>query len=140
MLCSRFVVATLVILTSAPVVAAAPGGDLPAPGGGEIAGFIGSLLVVIGSILAFGWLYARFRPGMNQSSESIRLVAMRPIGPKERLLVVEVAGEQLLIGVSANGMRTLHALAEPIEKDGADAAGDSKFAARLKGLLGEASK
>ena len=141
MLCSRLIAATLGIMTSVSVVAATPGADLPTPGGGEIAGFIGSLLVVIASILAFGWLYARFRPGMNQSSELIRLVAMRPVGPKERLLVVEVAGEQLLVGVSASGMRTLHTLTGRVEKDAAKTAVDAHpFAARLKGFLGEATK
>ncbi len=138
--CSRLLAATLGITIPVSAFAAAPGSDLPTPGSGEIVGFIGSLLVVIGSILAFGWLYSRFRPGMNQSSELIRLVAMRPIGPKEKLLVVEVAGEQLLVGVSANGMRTLHTLAEPVQKDAGETPADSRFAARLKGLLGEASK
>jgi len=140
MLCSKLLATTLGIVISASAAAAAPGADLPTPGGGEIVGFIGSLLVVIGSILAFGWIYARFRPGMNQSSELIRLVAMRPIGPKERLLVVEIAGEQLLVGVSANGMRTLHTLTERVEKDPGEPAADSRFAARLKSLLGDTSK
>jgi len=137
---SRLIAAILGVITSVSAAAAAPGADLPTPGGGEIAGFVGSLLVVIGSILAFGWLYSRFRPGMNQSAELIRLVAMRPVGPKEKLLVVEVAGEQLLVGVSSNGMRTLHTLSEPIETAAAGTTTDSRFAARLKGLLSEASK
>ncbi|MEO1244402.1 MAG: flagellar biosynthetic protein FliO [Pseudomonadota bacterium] len=115
---------------------AQPAAVVTSPGGAEILSFVGSLGLVIASILAFGWLYSRFRPGMHQGSELIRLVAMRPIGPKERLLVVEVAGEQLLVGVSAAGMRTLHKIDEPITA-GEGQPAESGFALRLKSLLGE---
>jgi flagellar protein FliO/FliZ len=35
-------------------------------------------------------------------------------GAKDRVIVIEVNGEQLLIGVSAGGINKLHQLAEPL--------------------------
>ena len=139
----RFSTSVAVVLGAvAPLCAdaAASAADTVTPGGPEILNLVGSLIVVIGAILAFGWLYTRLRPGMNQGSELIRLVAVRPIGPKERLVVVDVAGEQLLVGVSAAGMRTLHTLREPVEQAPIAGAAQSRFAERLKSLLGEPAK
>jgi len=123
----------LVTLIAAREVQAAP--TTPVPGGIEVIGFVGSLLVVVAAILAFGWLFSRFRPGMGQGTECIRIVAMRPLGPKERLVVVELAGEQLLIGVSPGGLQTLHRLDQPLDsRSTGDSAGG--FAERLKAFRG----
>jgi flagellar protein FliO/FliZ len=123
----------LAMILAAGEVPAAP--STPVPGGAEVLGFVGSLLVVVASILVFGWLYSRFRPGMAQGADSIRIVAMRPLGPKERLVVVELAGEQLLIGVSPGGLRKLHRLEQRLDTSSTGAAAGG-FAERLKALRG----
>lgn len=112
----------------------------PGPGGAEIASFAGSLLVVVLSIVAFGWLYGKLRPGMSGGSELIRVVATRPLGPRERLVVVDLDGEQILVGVSQGHMQTLHKLEQPLEARRADVAAESGFAARLKGMLRETAQ
>ncbi len=112
----------------------------PGLGGAELLSFAGSLLVVVGSILAFGWLYARFRPGMNQGGDQIRIVATRPLGPKERLLVVELGGQQILVGVSQGHMQTLHTLAEPLATTTQAAPAVSGFRARFKEILKESAR
>lgn len=111
----------------------------PVPGGVELLSFAGSLLVVVASILAFGWLYGRLRPGMGQDPGRIRIVATRPLGPKERLVVVDLDGEQLLVGVSPGHMQTLHKLERPLPEETATAVSGG-FAAKLKTLLAEGSK
>ena len=103
----------------------------------EIVSFVGSLFVVVVSILAFGWLYSRLRPGLGGGSDAIRVVAARPLGPRERLLVVEVSGEQILVGVSQGSMQTLHTLSQPIEERRPIARSEGSFAGRLKAMLRE---
>lgn len=124
-------------LAAAPAAAAAPA---PGPGAGELLSLAGSLIVVVAAILAFGWLYARVRPGLGGDQELIRVVATRPLGAKERLLIVEVADRQLLIGVSQGSMQTLHALEQPVDAERQSAAAESGFSRVLRALSREATQ
>lgn len=128
-----------VALALSGAAVAAPETPAPGLGGAELLSFAGSLLVVVGAILAFGWLYARFRPGMNKGGEQIRVVAMRPLGPKDRLIVVEVGGQQILVGVSQGQMQNLHTLSEPLDENTLAESTVTGFAARLKTALKEAT-
>jgi flagellar protein FliO/FliZ len=130
--------------TNAGVLAAAkaatptlPG--TPVVGGGDVASLLISMLIVIAVILVLGWLYSRSRLIGGGSAEAIRIVASRALGTKERLLVVEVADQQLLVGMTANGVQTLHVLDKPVEID-APVAENSGFASRLRNALQEIGK
>jgi flagellar protein FliO/FliZ len=88
----------------------------PAADAGSLGGLVFSLLLIVGLILALGWL-ARRMPGFGGGAASktgLRLVASLPVGARERVVVVEVGGTQLLLGVGAGGVRTLHTLDEPL--------------------------
>ena len=82
-----------------------------------------SLAVVVAAVLLVGWLYSRLRCSGGSAGNLINVVASRAIGPKERLMLVEVAGQQLLVGMTATTVQTLHTFdrpvaAETIETDG----------------------
>lgn len=111
----------------------------PGIGGGDILSLGLSLFFVIGVIVALGWFYSRSRFVSGGGADLITIVATRPLGPKERLMVVEVADQQLLIGMTSTGASTLHVLDKPVEAPaGRPAAGN--FARRLKSALLENSK
>lgn len=83
---------------------------------GSLGGALFALLLVIGLILGLGWLVRRM-PGFGGASgqnNPLRVVASLSLGPRERVVVVDVGGTQLLLGVGAGGTRTLHTLAEPL--------------------------
>jgi flagellar protein FliO/FliZ len=111
----------------------------PVVGGGDIVSLLASTLVIVAVIVVLGWLYSRSRFVGGGSSDVINVVASRALGAKERLLVVEVAGQQLLVGMTANGVQTLHVFDEPVlvSKPGGDAGG---FASRLRGAIREIGK
>lgn len=88
----------------------------PAADAGSLGGLVFSLLLIVGLILALGW-FARRMPGFGGGAASktgLRLVASLPVGARERVVVVEVGSTQLLLGVGAGGVRTLHTLDEPL--------------------------
>lgn len=93
-----------------------------------------SMLVVVGAVIAFGWLYSRLRISGNGSAGLINVVASRGLGPKERLLLVEVGGQQLLVGMTASSVQTLHTFERPIAAEEAIKA-PSGFADRLRTAL-----
>ncbi|MBU8976754.1 flagellar biosynthetic protein FliO [Lysobacter sp. FW306-1B-D06B] len=86
----------------------------PADGPG-IGGAVFALILVVSLILGLGWL-ARRMPGVGRASNTnaLRVVGSLALGPRDRVVVVEVGNTQLLLGVGQNGMTTLHTLAEPL--------------------------
>jgi len=105
--------------TTAQVAAPAHVPAEPA-GAGSLGGAVFALVLVVGLILALSWL-ARRMPGLGgaagASHPSLRIVGALALGPRDRLVVVEVGGTQLLLGVGAGGTRTLHTLDQPLPTD-----------------------
>lgn len=92
---------------------AAPVGQHAAAAPG-LFGAMMALLAVLALIVGLGWLLKRLPGSGFRQAEGLKLVASLNVGAKERVVVVEVNGQQLLLGVTAGGIATLHALPEPL--------------------------
>lgn len=106
-----------------------------APGGGALLNVAGSLLLVILLLLAMAWLLARLR--RLQSGAAYGLMGVRAslsLGLKERLLIVEAAGQWLLLAVSPGGIQLLHRYEDKPEalEPGAQPQAGNRFAAVLR--------
>ncbi len=92
----------------APCVAAAQA----ASGGNplsEISGVVVSLVLVVGAILACAWILRRSPLGAAaRKNGPLAVKATLPLGPKERLVLVEAVGKELLVAVSPSGIVALH--------------------------------
>jgi flagellar protein FliO/FliZ len=87
-----------------------------APSTPGIGGAFVALILVLGLILGLAWLLKRM-PGTGlglRHNDQLRVVTTLSVGGKERLMVIQVGGEQLLVGVSPGGISNLHRLAEPL--------------------------
>jgi flagellar protein FliO/FliZ len=85
--------------------AAAPAFAAPGVEVGDLSTVVLSLALVIGFIFAAAFVAKRTPFGMNAKRNGpLKVVATLPLGPKERLLLVEARGEQLLIAVSPAGV------------------------------------
>ncbi len=63
----------------------------------------------MGVILASAWILRRTPfASATRKTGPLKLVATLPLGPKERLLLVEADGCEVLIGVSPAGIFPLH--------------------------------
>lgn len=111
----------------------------PGIGGGDVLSIGVSMFIVIGVIVVLGWMYSRSRLLAGGASDVINIVATRALGPKERLLVVEVADQQLLVGMTSTGVQTLHVFDKPVcvAQVSKDTVG---FAARLRTAFQEVRK
>ena len=106
--------AVLLSLGFPAVACAASGKGLE---GGSMAGavfqMLASLAVVIGVIYILYYVSNRWFKGMvggRAGSGLIRVVETRYMGPKRSLMIVEVAGEYLLLGNGSEGMRLIKKL------------------------------
>jgi flagellar protein FliO/FliZ len=68
------------------------------------------LAVVLALLGATAWVSRRFRVGAGMRGGLIEVVSGLSLGARERVVLIKVGGEQVLVGVSPSGMRTLHVL------------------------------
>lgn len=91
-----------------------------------------ALGVVLLAILATAWLMRRLGAGQLGQPGKIRLVGGVAVGPKERVVIVEVQDTWLVLGVTAVEINALHSLPKPVTSEGAERlAADDSFARRL---------
>jgi flagellar protein FliO/FliZ len=88
-----------------------------------------SLLLVIGIVFMLAFLMRRFNVTQSGTS-NIKIVASMMAGTKERVLVIEVAGEQHLLGITAHNINHLATLSTPIDNSTASP-GNEKFKDKL---------
>jgi len=81
----------------------------------ELLRVFGGLVAVIAVFVAALWLLKRLQPAMRAAGGPIRVLATLHLAPREKLLLVQVGEQQLLLGSSAQGLTCLHVLREPVE-------------------------
>ncbi len=91
----------------------------------------GGLLLVILAILGSAWFYRRFGNMTSISHESLKVIGGLSMGQKEKIVLMQVGDEQLLLGVSPGRIQMLHVLEKPIEAKPVSAAEDKNFASQL---------
>jgi flagellar protein FliO/FliZ len=73
-----------------------------------------SLLMVLALIIASAWILKKFNFA-NKSVSGMQIISSLPLGHKEKLVVVQVAQEQLLLGVSGQQINLIKVLDKPLE-------------------------
>jgi len=91
------------------------------------------LLLVLALIAALTWLLKRL-PRHVASGKQIRLIESYPLSPRERLLLVAIGSEYILLASSSAGIHPLHVLREPLAET-AHKDGGASFAAHLSQFL-----
>lgn len=96
------------------------------------------LVLVLGLIFAIAWLMRRFGQGTLMGGQHMKVVSSLPLGPREKLLLVDVGGEQLLLGVTPGRINCLHSFNTPVVPTEVSSDG-SDFSQKLKEILGRAT-
>ena len=129
------------LVLSSPVVAAAAGeqaaGSVAAPlAVPSISGLLLNLALVIGAIVVFGWVYARAQGHNRGQSDAIKVLASQALGTKERIVLIEVGGKQLVVGATAQQIQTLHEFESPaVDSKAGTLPVAGKFAERLMAAM-----
>ncbi len=82
------------------------------------------LLLVLGMIAGLAWAIARIGRLRPASNATVRVVAAASVGPRERVAVVEVGGQWLVLGVAPGCVNLLDktmpqlAAADPLQGQG----------------------
>ena len=68
---------------------------------------------VLAAIVGTAWLLRRFSPGQIGAGGAVKVIGGVALGPKERLVLVEIGDTWLVLGVAPGQVNTLHTLAKP---------------------------
>lgn len=78
-----------------------------------------SFLVVVAFIFLMAWIMRRTGRLGGGNSQLIKIVSSMSLGMREKILLIEVGKENILIGVAPGQIRTLHVIQDGSElKDG----------------------
>lgn len=113
--------------TAAPVQAADSIGTFVSLGVG--------LVVVVALIYGCAWIIRRMNGMSGMNNGAIKVVSVMALGARERIALIEVGEQQILLGITPSTVRTLHVFDEPVVDASHPATGD--FARRLQGMIGK---
>ncbi|RON49785.1 flagellar biosynthetic protein FliO [Pseudomonas frederiksbergensis] len=108
---------------------------------GQLTQLVFGLLFVLALIFFLAWLLRRVQQaGPAGKGQVIEIIGSRALGPRDRLMLVQVGNEQILLGLSPGTITALHVLKEPVHVPSTTEKSTPEFAQRLMELLGKDQK
>ncbi|MCX4216998.1 flagellar biosynthetic protein FliO [Pseudomonas sp. MCal1] len=108
---------------------------------GQLTQLVLGLLLVLGLIFFLAWLLRRVQnAGPAGKGQVIELIGSRALGPRDRLMLVQVGNEQILLGLSPGTITALHVLKEPVDVPATSEKATPEFAQHLLKILGKDQK
>ncbi len=96
------------------------------------------LIVVILCVVALAWFAKKMNKFHSSSDDSIKIISGISVGTREKIVLLQVGEEQLLLGVSPGNINKLHTLNTPIINADANPV-DKGFADKFKNIMADAS-
>jgi flagellar protein FliO/FliZ len=107
-LTGALLLACATVAHAAPVVAAQPVlANTMSPAAGSLLQTILALTFVLALLGALAWLMKRFGPRSHVGTVPIRLVGALSLGGRERIMVVEVGNQWIVVGASPGRVNAL---------------------------------
>jgi flagellar protein FliO/FliZ len=95
----------------------------------------GGLLLVILAILGSAWAYRRFGNMTPIANDALRVIGGVSMGAKERVVLMQVGEEQILLGVSPGRIQRLHVLEKNIDVGSEKTPENKSFSTQLNSAL-----
>ncbi|MBN4079192.1 flagellar biosynthetic protein FliO [Beggiatoa alba] len=92
------------------------------------------LLVVLVVIAAVAWGFKRFGHFQSGMQGKLKVIGGISLGSRERVVLLQVGNQQLVVGVAPGQIRTLHVLDEPLSVE-VDKSQGTSFSSRLQSAM-----
>lgn len=92
------------------------------------------LMAIIGLIFALSLFVKRFGSGAFSANTHLKIISSLPLGTRERIVLIDAGGHQLLLGITPTHINTLHVFADPIAVDN-KLTNPSEFSQKLMAIL-----
>lgn len=110
------------------------GGSPQIGSGGHLLSVTLGLLLIVGLIFGLSWFVKRFGSGSFAGNAHLKIIATMPLGTRERIVLIDAGGQQLLLGITPTHINTLHTFATPVVT-GNDDVNTSEFGRKLMAIL-----
>lgn len=94
-----------------------------------------SLLFILGLILGLAWLVKKFNVIPQQGQRIIKILSTISVGNRDRISLIQVGEEQILISLSPGRITKLHDMTVPVEIEHNTQVATPAFAKTLSGLM-----
>ena len=92
------------------------------------------LLLVLGVIFALAWLIRRMGQFAAPSNAQVKILGGVNVGQREKVVVIQIADTQLVLGVAPGQVNALHVFDKPVLRNEGKPASET-FATRLQAAL-----
>lgn len=125
------------IIYAKPVLADDKGPLMTSPVGvGSFLHMALGLLIVIGAIFAMTWLVRRMGYMPKGMGGAMKIQSAISLGQRERVVLMQVGDQQLVVGIAPGNIRTLLVLDKPINmNEQQEAVAEGSFAQKLQAML-----
>ncbi len=89
----------------------------PAVTGSDWLQMLAGLALVMTLIIGCAWLARRMSGAGAFGNRHLKVLSSLSLGARERIALIEVGSEQVLVGVTPNSIRRLHVLENPVASD-----------------------
>jgi flagellar protein FliO/FliZ len=93
------------------------------------------LLVVVGLVFFLAWMVKKMQLVQSSNNGLIKIVSAISVGQRERIALIQVGEEQLLIGLTPGRIDRLHTLQKAIQTDDQSTPASSSFQQKFQQLL-----
>lgn len=97
------------------------------------------LLLVLSCIAFLAWLLRRTGRFNATANGQMKIIAGLSLGPRERAILLQVGEKQILVGVTAQQIQTLHVLDQNIDTNNTDN-NSSSFSEKLQQIMQQRSQ
>lgn len=104
--------------------------------GGFMLQFLAGLGVVVLCIVGLAWLLKRAGGLQASARGALRVIDGVALSTRERLVLVQVGEQQVLLGVAPGRVNAVHVLDQPVQTDTTSDAAPESFATRLREVIG----
>ena len=102
----------------------------------QLANLVGGLMLILALIYGLSWFVKRFSQGGFMQNSTIKMLSTMPLGTRERIMLVDIGGKQILLGITATQINALHVFEEPVVNTTENAVpASSEFNQKLMALL-----
>lgn len=128
----------LALLISTSIMAETSTSELPVVdpiSTGYLMKLTGGLLVILVLIFALAWLMKKLQLTQNSQNGLIKIVSAISVGNRDRIALIQVGDEQVLVGLTPGNMQKLHTLKKPVTHVATDPSEVQSFSKKFNQIL-----
>ncbi|MDH5301609.1 MAG: flagellar biosynthetic protein FliO [Gammaproteobacteria bacterium] len=91
--------------------------------------------LVVAAIFGSAWAFKRFAGTAFIANDTMKIISGLSLGTRDRIVLIQVGDEQIVVGISPGRIQTLHVLKYPVDVSTENSVVGSAFSERLNAVI-----